>query len=184
MSFGLIAIAFVTVTNAPRVARAVWQPQSGPISRRALLIGCLLVFVAAAILAAVADPILDALDVSPETFALAGAAVVAFGGLRVIVVPRFRELPALKGLGGALAPIAVPLLFTPELAMLMVTAATLEGIGEALGALLLALVIVLVVARISKRRTWDAFLVASARLLAAGAVAVGVAIALDAIYNV
>lgn len=179
-----MAIAFVTVTNAARVAQAIWMPRRGPIDRRALLLGCLLVFAAATVLAAVAEPILDALDVSPETFALAGAAVVAFGGLRIVVLPRFRELPALKGLGGAVVPVMIPLLFTPELAMLTVTAATLETVGEAIGALALALLVVVAVALVSKRRTWDAPLSAVARLLAAGSVAIGVAIALNAIYDV
>ena len=185
MSFGLLFLGFVAVTNGPRVATALQRPDGAGVSKAAIVSGAALVFICCVIIAALADAILDGLNVSHETFAIAGAAVVAVMGLRAVVFPEFRELPAFGGIRAALIPIAIPLLFTPELAMLTVTAATREGIGETLAALALSLVLVLVAARVAQRvqRSRIVFSL-GARLLGAAAVFVGVAIALDAIYDV
>lgn len=185
MSFGLLFLAFVAVTNCARVGAALRQPDGERISRPAIVFGVALVFVVCAVLAAIADPLLGGLNVSAETFALSGAAVVAVMGLRVVVFPTVRELPRFGGLGAALIPVAIPLLFTPELAMLTVTAATREGIGETLAALILGLLAVLVVARIVRHiRHGPVVMSVAARLLGGVAVFVGVAIALDAIFDV
>ncbi|MGI9657941.1 MAG: hypothetical protein ACR2OD_03450 [Gaiellaceae bacterium] len=185
MSFGLLFLGFVAVTNFARVAFTLRRSDAAGVGKRAVVSGVLLVFVACAVIAALSDAILDGLNVSHETFALAGAAVVAVMGLRVVAFPEFRDLPEFAGFRAALIPVAIPLLFTPELAMLTVTAATREGIGETLAALVLALVLVLVAARVARQIEGSriAFSV-GARILGAIAVFVGVAIALDAIYDV
>ena len=181
MSFALLFLGFVAVTNGARVATGLQRPDGAGVGKAAIVTGAMLVFICCVIIAALADPILDGLNVSHETFALAGAAVVAVMGLRVVVFPEFRELPAFGEIRAALIPIAIPLLFTPELAMLTVTTA----IGETLAALALSLVLVLVAARVARRvqRSRIVFSI-GARLLGGAAVFVGVAIALDAIYDV
>ena len=185
MSFGLLFLAFVAVTNFARFGATLRRPDAEGIGRGSVIAGCALVFIVCVVIAALADVVLDGLNVSHETFALAGAAVVAVMGLRVVAFPEFRELPRLGRAGSALVPIAIPLLFTPELAMLTVTAATREGIGETLVALILAFLLVLVAARAALRlRRASVVLSVGTRLLGAVAVFVGVAIALDAIYDV
>lgn len=185
MSFGLLFLGFVAVANFARVGLTLGKPDAVGICKNALLAGTGLVFVACVVVAALADAILDGLNVSHETFALAGAAVVAVMGLRVVAFPEFRNVPVFNGLGAALIPIAIPLLFTPELAMLTVTAATREGIGETLAALILSLLLVLVAAKGARRLEGSPIVLSiGARMLGAVAVFVGVAIALDAIYDV
>ncbi len=185
MSFGILFLGFVAVTNFARVGAALRRSDGEGISGRAVVAGCVLVFVACVVIAALADAVLDGLNVSHPTFALAGAAVVAVMGLRVVVFPEYRELPRFEGMRATLIPIAVPLLFTPELAMLTVTAATREGIGETLVALILGLALVLLAARGARRLTRSAFVMSLlARGLGAVAVFVGVSIAIDAIFDV
>ena len=185
MSFGLLFLGFVAVTNFARFGATLRRADAEAIGRGSIIAGCGLVFIACVVIAALANALLDGLNVSHETFALAGAAVVAVMGLRMVAFPDFRELPRFAGPGAALVPIGIPLLFTPELAMLTVTAATREGIGETLVALILGLLLVLVAARAALRaRRASIVLSVGARVLGAVAVFVGVAIALDAIYDV
>lgn len=185
MSFGLLLLAFVAVTNFARVGATLRRPDEVQISTRTLVAGCFLVSLACAVIASLAGAILDGLNVSPETFALAAAAVVAIMGLRVVLSPEWRELPSFEGLRAALIPIAIPLLFTPELAMLTITSTTRAGIGKTLAALLFALLLVLLCARGARRRERSSFVLSlGARALGALAVFTGVTITIDAIFDV
>ena len=56
---------------------------------------------------------LDALDISPESFRLAAAVVLALEGARALLLARPRTEPQLAGLGAALVPVAFPLLLSP-----------------------------------------------------------------------
>lgn len=126
MSAGLMIAAFLGATNAGRVALGLGD---GRAPRRALLAalagGAALVLV----LVLVSDPLLDALDVSPESFRIAAGIVLAATGVVTLVRPR----PS--GPAGAL-------LVTPELACVAIAASADRGVGPALGAGAIALAVV------------------------------------------
>jgi hypothetical protein len=126
MSFGFMVVAFVATTNAGRVALACREGRPSPRTLAlALLVGAGLI-VAGAV---PADELLDALDISPESFRIAAGLVLGAAGLRTIVWPR----PS-----GPFAAILV----TPSLACLAVSFGADEPVGEVLGAAAIALAVV------------------------------------------
>jgi hypothetical protein len=86
MTLGLMIAGFVAAANPGRVASAVAQQRP---RRRAVAValaaGAALVLVATLL----ADSLLDALDVSPESFRVAAGIVLAATGVRRLVWPRF-----------------------------------------------------------------------------------------------
>jgi small neutral amino acid transporter SnatA (MarC family) len=184
VSFGLLVLAFSTVVNPARVRLALRNGGDDTIAYSHVLAGVMLVFGATVLVAAFADTLTAALHVSPETFALSAAAVIAVLATRTVVFPNYRDLPRLRGWRAALIPAAIPLLFTPALFMLTIAAASLESTGEAVGAAAVAFLLVAVGVLTSRRTPWTVAVSTSARLIALGAVVAAVAIAFEAIYNV
>jgi hypothetical protein len=131
MSVGLMLAGFLATASAGRVALA---SRDGAPSRRALAATLAAGAAVIAVGVVLADPFLDALDISPESFRIAAGLVLAAAGLRTIVRPE----PS--------GPFAASLV-TPELACLAISAGADEGIAAALGAGALALVVVAVTAR-------------------------------------
>jgi hypothetical protein len=124
MSFAFLLAGFLGTTNAGRVARA--REASGPEPRSlvlALLAGCVLV-VGAVILA---DDLLDALAISPESFRIAAGLVLAATAIWTIVWP--------NPFSGPFAAVLV----TPELACLALSFGADEPAGRVLGAAAIAL---------------------------------------------
>jgi hypothetical protein len=164
MSFAFLLAGFIATTNAGRVALAC--PGGRPVSRilaLALLAGGGLV-VAGAL---VADPLLDALEISPESFRIAAGLVLAAAGLRTIVWPR----PS--------GPF-VAILVTPELACLAVSFGADDAMVKVLGAAAIALVIVAIAAVAGPREPTGR----AAQFLAALAVVVAVALVVSGIRDV
>jgi hypothetical protein len=130
MSFGFMVVAFVATTNAGRVALACRAGRPTPRTlASALMAGFGLVVVGAVF----ADELLDALDISPESFRIGAGLVLAAAGLRTIVWPQ----PS-----GPFAAILV----TPALACLAVSFGADEATGKVLGAAAVALAVVAIAA--------------------------------------
>lgn len=164
MSFGLMLAGFLGATNAGRVALGL-GPGRAP--RRALAV--VLAAGAALILAGafLADPLLDALDVSPESFRIGAGIVLAALGAATLVRPR----PG--GPAGAL-------LVTPDLACMAVAASADEGVGPALGAAAIALALVAALALLPRVQPAGR----TAPFLAALEVVVGVALVVSGVRDV
>ena len=119
MSFGFMVAGFLATTNAGRVAIA--REAARPSMRERVVAVCL---GAAAILliAAVAGDLLNALDISPESFRIAAGLVLAATGIRELVYPRPSG-----------APFAAVLL-TPELVCVALSFGADESLGRTLAA--------------------------------------------------
>ena len=178
MSFGFLLLALVASVNPCRVRLVL------PERREAVALGALIAFGSAAGLAAVGGAFLDALDITPETFRLAAAVVLALEGARALVVARPAREPELGGLGAALVPVAFPLLLTPGVVMLALTAGGDDIVGEAVGALVVAFALVLLATLTPRGPRPDALLAAGGRLLGAVEIAVGIALAVDSLHDV
>jgi small neutral amino acid transporter SnatA (MarC family) len=150
----------------------------------AVVLGALLALGAVAAIAALGGALLDALDVSPESFRLGAALVLALEGARALVLPRPGAEPELSGLRAAVVPVAFPLLLSPGVVALAVAAGGDDVEPEALGALALALALVLAVTLVRRGERADALLAAGGRLLGALEIAAGVALAVGAIRDV
>ncbi len=178
MSFAFLAFAFVAAVNPCRLRLVL------PESRAAVALGALVALAGVAAIAAVAGAMLDALDISPESFRLAAAVVLALEGARALLLARPRKEPELAGLGAALVPVAFPLLLSPGVVALAVAAGGDDVELEALGALALALALVLAVMLVPRTPRADGLLAAGGRLLGALEIAAGVALAVGAIHDV
>jgi small neutral amino acid transporter SnatA (MarC family) len=155
---------FLATSNAGRVALGLGE---GRAPRRTLAV---VVGVGAAmvlVLALVADPLLDALDISPGSFRIAAGIVLAAMGAATVVHPR----PG--GPAGAL-------LVTPDLACMAIAAAADEGVGPALGAGAIALALVAALALPPRLAPAGR----AAPFLAALAVVVGVALVVSGVRDV
>jgi hypothetical protein len=165
VSFAFLVAGFLATTNAGRVALASLECRPG---RRewtiALLAGAVLL-VGSTLLA---DPLLDALSISPESWRIAAAIVVGVAGVRTLVWPR-----ATSGPFGAV-------LVTPGLAVLAISFGADEPLGKALAAGVLGLLPLLLAYR---ARGEDASALA-AQFLAALAVVVAIALAVSGIRDV
>jgi small neutral amino acid transporter SnatA (MarC family) len=164
VTFGLMLAGFLGATNAGRVALGLG---AGRADRRTL--GVVLAAGAALILAGVllADPLLDALDITPESFRIAAGIVLAAMGAATLVRPR----PG--GPAGAL-------LVTPELACMAIAASADQGIGPALGAAVIALAVVAALALLPRVAPAGR----AAPFLAALAVVAGVALIVAGVRDV
>jgi hypothetical protein len=124
VSFGFLVAGFLATTNAGRFALAFQadRPQPRGVAL-ALLAG--LGLVAAAVL--FADDLLDALDISPESFRIAAGLVLGAAGVRTLVWPH-------PGSGPFPA-----VLVTPELVCVSISFGADDATGKVLAAAAIAL---------------------------------------------
>lgn len=178
MSFAFLAFAFLAAVNPSRVRLAL------PERRATVALGALVALGAVAAIAAIGGPLLDAVDISPESFRLGAALVLALEGSRAVLFGRPGAEPELAGLLAAVVPVAFPLLLTPGVVALAVAAGGDDVEAEAVGALAFALVVVIAGTVVRRNPRNDALLVAGGRLLGALEIAAGVALAVSAIRDV
>jgi hypothetical protein len=125
VSFAFLVAGFLATTNAGRIALAARGER--PATRTlaiALIAGLALIAVGVFL----ADDLLDALDISPESFRIAAGIVLAASGARTIVWPR----PS--GPFGAI-------LVTPALACMAVSSGADAATGKVMGAAVIALAV-------------------------------------------
>jgi small neutral amino acid transporter SnatA (MarC family) len=178
MSFAFLLFALAAAVNPCRLRLVL------PERRPAVALGALLALGSAAAVAAVGGAFLDALDISPETFRLAAAVVLALEGARALVFARPAEEPQLGGLGAALVPVAFPLLLTPGVIALAVAAGGDDIAAEAVGALALAFGLVLLATFVPRGKRTEALLAAGGRIFGAAEIAAGIALAVDSLHDV
>lgn len=178
MTLAFLLLALVASVNPCRLRLVL------PERREAVALGALIALGSAAGVAAVGGAFLEALDITPETFRLASAVVLALEGARALVLARPAREPELGGLGAALIPVAFPLLLTPGVVMLTLTAGGDDDVALAVGALVVAFALVLLTTLIRRGARADALLAAGGRLLGAAEIAVGVALAVDSLHDV
>jgi small neutral amino acid transporter SnatA (MarC family) len=178
VSFAFLAFAFVAAVNPCRVRLVL------PERRAAVALGALLALGAVAGIAVLGGALLDALDISPESFRLGAALVLALEGARALLFGRPGAEPELAGLLAAAVPVAFPLLLTPGVVALAVAGGGDDVGAEAVGALALALAFALAATLVPRGPRNDALLAAGGRLLGALEIAAGVALAVGAIRDV
>ena len=178
MSFAFLAFALVTAVNPCRLRLAL------PERRAAVVLGMLLALGAFAVITVLGGGLLGALDISPESFRLGAAVVLALEGARALVFARPAVEPELAGLKAGVVPVAFPLLLTPGVVALAVAAGG-DGVeAEAVGALAVALALSLAAILLPRGKAPDALLAAGGRLLGALEIVAGVSLAVEAIRDV
>lgn len=184
MTLVFVAVAFVASVNAARLRLLL--PDHGETSRWSAAVvglGSLVALGVIALMAAVADPLLDALRITDEMWRIAAGLVVIVAGLRYVAAPSTSEEPRLGGYFAALVPITFPLLVTPEIVMLAVAFSVSESTSRTTVGFGIALVLFNLVALIprgTKRGPW----LAGARFHGALLTIMGVAIVIEGIREV
>jgi small neutral amino acid transporter SnatA (MarC family) len=131
-------------------------------------------------LAGLAEPILDALDLSLGTFRLGAGVVVTVSGLRALLGAVSRDAAEPTTDGRLTGYVFFPTLVTPAAAVVAVSVGGEEGVGRAaVGALLAVFVGGLGV--FHRRRIPELLAGGLVRLLGAGAVVVGIGLAFEGI---
>jgi small neutral amino acid transporter SnatA (MarC family) len=182
----LWAAALLLALNPARAAFAV--PRAGRPQRTVAglaALGGAIGGVAVCVVAALGEPLLDALDVSDPSFRIAAGAVAALAG----AVDLFRRPPppepGLEGWRAALVPIAIPVVARPALLVMAL------GVGADRTVLLCAGAMALGTGLLTAIAAWcptdgpgGRALRWGARVLAAGLIACGVLLAVDGVYDV
>lgn len=184
--FVRIAVILLLAINAPAVAGRLPQAVlKASVGRRAALLGLAFVIVTGvtALLAAINEPLLDGLEVEPETFRVSAGLVALLGGARLLLAPRRRAASA-PGWFAAVIPLAFPLLLTPEMAALTVSYAADDGVSRTIGALVVATVASWALATVLSGRNdaWHTTLISGTARFAGAIVAVaGVGLIVDGV---
>jgi hypothetical protein len=165
VSYGFLLAGFLATANAGRVAVAVLACRPGPRAFGTSLVAGAVVVVAGAL---GAEPLLEALSISPESFRIAAGIVLAAAALRTIVWP------------GAWSGPFTAVLVTPELAAAALSFGADEPTLKVLAAAAPALLAALVAFRARSRAT----AALAAQFLAALQIVVAVALAVAGIRDV
>jgi small neutral amino acid transporter SnatA (MarC family) len=182
----LWAAALLLALNPARAAfgipRAARAPQT---SVQLTLLGGALGGVAVCLAAALADPLLDALDVSSPSFRTAAGIVAVLAGAADLFRRPPPSEPSLPGLRAALVPVAIPVVTRPALVVLALSAGADHGLlvsAAAMGIGVGLLAGLVAGAPIDgppgRALRW------AGRLLAAGLIACGVVLTIDGILDV
>jgi small neutral amino acid transporter SnatA (MarC family) len=186
MSTLLLVITFVAAVNPARIHPAL--PAAGTWRARVAVtaLGAALVLVVLVGLAAVANSLLDALDIDEASFRIAaGLVLLVAGGRDLLLRPPAAE-PALAGWRAALVPVAIPLLFRPEIAVLAIAAGADDGLAATAGAAVSAFALTVISARAPSELSQSAMRARDwlARLTATVLVVTAVDLAVDGILAV
>jgi small neutral amino acid transporter SnatA (MarC family) len=182
----LWAAALVLALNPARAMFAI--PRTGR-SRRNVAglaaVGGAIGGVTACAAAIVADPLLDALDVSDPSFRIAAGAVATIAGIADVFRRPPSPEPALPGWLAALIPVAIPVVARPALLMLALGAGADRSVLVTAGAMATGVALLVgLAAAVPTSGPAGRGLRWASRLLAAGLIAAGVALGVDGIFDV
>jgi len=180
----LLGLAFLTAVNPPRTRLGLPEDDRGRGRLSVAAAGAALAWAGLAGLAWLSGPLLDALEITPETFRIAAGLVAVAAALVVLAVPRPADEPALAGWKAALWPVAFPRLFAPETAALALTAGSLEGVGPAAAGSGIALAAGVALAALERTGLSERVLAWAGRVLAVLLVVVGIFLMIDGIRDV
>lgn len=182
MSVALAAVAWIAVANGARVALALSNESSRPPWRNAL--GGVISLGAVWALAAGAVPLLDWLQISPETFEIAAGIVVAVAGLWVIVVAEPRQEPGPEGWAGSVWPVAFPTMLRPEVVTLAIATGSINGTAGTVGWAAAGIAVAVVLSMLPLNNVRRGALGWLSRIMGAAAVVVGIWLLIDGVRSV
>jgi small neutral amino acid transporter SnatA (MarC family) len=180
----LLAVTALAAVNPPRIRLGVPESEDLRARAAALLPGALIGLAAAVGLAVLSGPLLDALEITPETFRIAAGLVAAVAGIRSLVWTRPAGEPQFEDWRAALWPVAFPRVLTPEVAAFALTAGSLEGVLPTAGGLAVALGALAGLGEVRRTERTDGFLRWLGAVLAMILVAAAVFLMIDGIRDV
>lgn len=137
----LQTLAFVLLAVNPAAAAAAPRPHDRRLPSVAVLSGLAVALLLVLLAALLADPILDALGVEPETFRVGAGVVLLIGGALAVWNGGAPHRGPWEGPGVALFPLALPVLATPAALAAAVSFGADRGEGETVAAAAIAVAI-------------------------------------------
>jgi small neutral amino acid transporter SnatA (MarC family) len=179
---GVVAyLAWMAVLDPPRTRLGL--PESDGRARMEIIGPGVIVGVAALLgIAAGAESILDALQISPEMFRIAAGLVLVVVAAWMLFHPVPTQEPVADGSLGALWPVAYPSVVSPETIVLALTTGASDGVM--VGPMVLAGAVLVGTSAISLGPAGRRVSAAIGRLFAAGVVIVAVMLAIEGIRQV
>lgn len=184
MSGALLVIAYLAAINPARVRLGL--PETAADRARPFVLGggMLLGLGVVWALAAGSGPVLDWLEVTPETFRIAAGITAVLAAAVVLISPRPAEEPELSGWRAGLWPVAFPRLAAPQVLVLAVSTGSQEGAAATLGAAAVSLGVLGVLGFVPRRGVAERALLWLGRVLAALLVAVAIWLIIEGIREV
>jgi small neutral amino acid transporter SnatA (MarC family) len=127
MSGWLLLLAMVAAVNPFRSRVGLGAAAMSP---AAIGVGVAVGLGGVALLATGASGILDLLQITPETFLIAGGLVAIVAGARTMFFPHPADEPMLSGWRAGLWPLAFPRILSPEVIALSLALASQRGVGD------------------------------------------------------
>jgi small neutral amino acid transporter SnatA (MarC family) len=182
----LWAAALLLALNPARAAFGIPRTSRSPRDAAALAaVGGAIGALAVCVVAALADPLLDALDVSDPSFRVAAGIVAAIAGAADMFRRPPAPEPALDGWRAALVPVAVPVVARPALVVLALGAGADVSLLVTVGAVALGVALLTaLVDRCPIDGPAGRILRWTGRLMAAGLIACAVILTVDGVLDV
>ena len=180
----LLISAYLAAVNPARSRLGVPEEVNGR-ARMALLGGGTVIGVSVLTgIAAASRPLLDALDISPETFRIAAGFVLVIVAAWMIFVPVPDEEPVPVGAAAAVWPIAFPRVISPETITLALSTGASDGLGLTVAGLAVANAVLLGLGWVRAGPTSGRGLASIGRVLAVVLVLVGVWLAIQGVREI
>jgi small neutral amino acid transporter SnatA (MarC family) len=169
-------LSAIAAANPFRAAAA--SPTSDRL--RAVFVGVVVTSIAVVAAAAGSGPLLDAIDVTgPSARIAAGIALAAVAAKDVFASPPKAE-PGLSGWKAGIVPLALPVMFSPALALIAIAGASERGVVVTT----LVLLVALVVAGLAALRPPSGGLRRFVGIVGVLGIAVGALVVLDGVYSI
>ncbi len=181
MSIWFVYATYLAAVNPARLRPALPERDSR-VHWAPILSGATATLVVGFFLVAVSTDLLDALEITPETWRIAAGSIATLVGLRVLASPGRAEEPQLRGRWAAIVPMAFPLLITPELVALVSLFGATEPATRSAGGLIAAIAVGTATGAAAHRR--PSLWLAAARLFAAMLILGGLAMIVEGIRDV
>lgn len=175
-------LLFLAAVNAPAAVLAT-RGLPGERSKGVAAIGLGTAGAILVLAAALAEPLLNLLDIAPETFRIAAGIVLAPVGIAALLRPGGGEAPLEESWRAGIAPVGLPLLAGPAALAVAISLGADDGFGVTVAAFVPAL-IVAALGVAWRGRGWSAGLDAAARLLGALLVALAAGLVVDGVRAV
>ena len=182
----LWAVVLLLALNPARAAFGVPRAGRSPKDVVGLaVVGGAIGALAVCVVAALADPLLDALDISEPSFRTAAGIIALIAGVADLFRRPPPPEPSLPGRRAAFVPVAIPVVGRPALLLLAIGAGADRGLLVSVGAMVVGVALLTaLVARWPAQAPGHRVLRWAGRLLAAGLVACGVILAIDGVLDV
>ena len=180
----LVVVAYLAAMNPARTRLGVPEGEDRRARMGMLAAGTGIGVLALAGIAALSDPLLDALEVSPETFRIAAGFVLVIIAAWMLFVPVPAPEPVPSGTAAVFWPVAFPRVISPETITLALSTGASDGVGLTVLGLGVAGVVLLALGPMRSAATAGRLMVAVGRILAVALVLIGIWLAIQGVREV